>query len=110
MSNNSSDYGPVAQENGQQVRATFSYAMVQELSRANQTMTGLFAGAPIGSDDERPGAPPVAALSDRFWNRRFGRDRSVVGKVIRLDRDERRGAFETIGNIWPFGSEHRSPS
>jgi predicted permease len=46
---NTSDYGysqPVA---GQNVRATFSYAIYQELRKANQTLTDLFACAPVGS-------------------------------------------------------------
>ena len=49
MATNTSDYGVVARVGGLESRATFSYPMFQELRNANQTMTGLFAGAPIGS-------------------------------------------------------------
>jgi predicted permease len=37
------------------------------------------------ADDTTPGAHPVAVLSYRFWQRRFGSDRSVVGKTILLN-------------------------
>ncbi len=36
-------------------------------------------------DSERPGAAPVVVLSHRFWERRFHRDPSVVGKTLQLD-------------------------
>jgi putative ABC transport system permease protein len=35
-------------------------------------------------DDERPGAPRVALLSEHFWRSHFGADPQVVGKTIRL--------------------------
>jgi predicted permease len=49
MANSSSDYGSVAREGGLETRTTFSYPMFQQLRTANQTMTDLFAGAPVGS-------------------------------------------------------------
>jgi predicted permease len=33
-------------------------------------------------DDRTPGAHPVAVISYRFWERRFGKDISIVGKTI----------------------------
>lgn len=33
-------------------------------------------------DDRTPGAHPVAVISYRFWERRFGKDPSIVGKTI----------------------------
>jgi hypothetical protein len=37
------------------------------------------------SDDQSPGAHPVAVISHRYWNRMFGFDPSVVGKTIGLN-------------------------
>jgi predicted permease len=33
-------------------------------------------------DDRTPGAHPVAVISYRFWERRFGKDPTIVGKTI----------------------------
>jgi putative ABC transport system permease protein len=38
--------------------------------------------------DEAPGAGPVAVLTEPFWRRRFGGDRSIVGRAIRLNNEE----------------------
>ena len=43
------------------------------------------AGRAIGPDDDRPGAEPVAMISHRFRQRRFGADEEAVGKVIRVN-------------------------
>ena len=37
------------------------------------------------ADDERPGSPAVAVLSDALWRSRFGGDPAVLGASIRLD-------------------------
>jgi len=42
-------------------------------------------GRVFTAEDDRPGGPNVAVLTYRLWNRRFGDDRSIVGKTIRLD-------------------------
>jgi len=44
-------------------------------------------------DDRRPGAHPVAVLSYGFWQRRFGGDPAVVGKVLKLNGHD----FNVIG-------------
>jgi predicted permease len=49
MANNVSEYGNVARAPGSDVGTTISYRVFQELGKANQTMTGLAAGAPLGS-------------------------------------------------------------
>lgn len=49
MVTSSSDYGATSPVGGQQVRATFSYPIFQDLRAANKTMTDMFAGAPFGS-------------------------------------------------------------
>jgi len=38
--------------------------------------------------DERPGAERVVVLADPFWVRRFGGDRDVLGRTIRLNGEE----------------------
>jgi putative ABC transport system permease protein len=42
-------------------------------------------GRVLTAEDDSPGGPNVAVLTYRLWNRRFARDRSIVGKTIRLD-------------------------
>ena len=37
------------------------------------------------ADDQRPGAHPLAVISDGFWRRSFGRDPSVLGRSLRLN-------------------------
>ncbi len=44
-----------------------------------------FAGRAISTDEDQPGAEPVAVVSHVLWQRRFGSDRSIIGKTIRLD-------------------------
>jgi putative ABC transport system permease protein len=42
-----------------------------------------WAGRLLTQDDDRtPGAHPVAVISYRFWERRFGKDPTIVGKTI----------------------------
>src|SRR6266540_2499579 len=54
------------------------------------------------ADNQTPGAHPVAVLSYRFWQRRFARDVSVIGKVIKLKNQP----FTIIGVAAPelFGA------
>jgi predicted permease len=40
------------------------------------------AGRTILPSDDAPSAPPVVVLSYRFWQRRFGEDVSMAGKVV----------------------------
>ena len=42
-----------------------------------------FAGRLLNQDDDRnPGAHPIAVISYGFWERRFGKDPSIIGKTI----------------------------
>jgi predicted permease len=43
-------------------------------------------GRPLTEDDDRLSAPPVGVISWRFWQRRFGGDRSVIGKTVQVNR------------------------
>jgi predicted permease len=49
MANNISEYGYLPRETGVPMGSTFSYAVFRELQNANQTLDGMFAGAPLGS-------------------------------------------------------------
>jgi len=42
-------------------------------------------GRLLTDDDDKPGATPVAVLSHRYWQTRFGGDPAVVGKQINLN-------------------------
>ena len=42
-------------------------------------------GRLLTDEDDKPGAPPVAVLSHRYWQKRFGGDAGVVGKQINLN-------------------------
>ena len=42
-------------------------------------------GRDFQPDDDRPGGPNVVILSDALWRRRFGGDRAIVGRSIKLD-------------------------
>lgn len=43
------------------------------------------AGRLFGPDEWRPGAAPVAVISDRLWRSRFGGQRSAIGRAIRIN-------------------------
>jgi putative ABC transport system permease protein len=46
--------------------------------------------------DDRPGADPVAVLSDGFWRRRFAEDPNIVGTSVLLD-----GVAYTVVGVLP---------
>jgi len=43
------------------------------------------AGRLIEPDDDRPGAPPVAVITNDYWHTRFGASPSVIGKHIQIN-------------------------
>jgi predicted permease len=42
-------------------------------------------GRALQPDDEKPGAPPVAVISHGFWQRRFGSEQNVTGRVVSMN-------------------------
>jgi len=40
----------------------------------------------LAEEDGAPGAHPVAVISDGLWRRRFGGEKSIVGKTIEINR------------------------
>src|SRR5947207_10747865 len=41
-------------------------------------------GRTFGEDEDKVGAPPVAVISDRLWQRAFNRDPKILGQAITL--------------------------
>ncbi len=44
-----------------------------------------YAGRTLAGRDDQPGAPPVAVMSFRLWQQRYGSDPSVIGGVFSLN-------------------------
>jgi macrolide transport system ATP-binding/permease protein len=75
--------------------AGFQARIHGEIVRANaQFVSGDFfsvlgvstqLGRTLGAEDDRAAADPVAVLSSRYWDARFGSDPRIVGKTIALD-------------------------
>jgi predicted permease len=55
-------------------------------------------GRDFTSADEVPGASPVVMLRYGFWERRYGKDSSIVGSVVRLN-----GVPTTVIGVMPPG-------
>src|SRR5436190_4351350 len=54
-------------------------------------------------DEDKPGGPKVVVLADKFWQRRFSGDRSVVGRKLIFDGE----SYEVIG-VMPATFTHRN--
>ena len=72
------------------------------------TMFGVhaYAGRLIAPGDDRPGAPPVAVMSYRLWQQRYGSDPAVIGALFNLDNKP----FTIVGITPPgfFGDKLRA--
>ncbi len=55
-------------------------------------------GRGFTADEDRPGQPQVALLSDGLWRRRFGADPAIIGRKILLD-----DAPATVIGVMPAG-------
>ncbi|MGB7308363.1 MAG: ABC transporter permease [Candidatus Acidiferrales bacterium] len=53
-------------------------------------------GRPLGPQDAMPDSPPVFAMTDRLWAKRFNRDPKIVGTVMTLN-----GTPRTLIEIMP---------
>jgi len=72
-------------------------------ARVSPAMFGLlriqpYAGCAFTPEEEKPGSAPVVMLTYEAWERRFGRDRALVGKPVTLD-----GEAYTVAGILPPG-------
>jgi predicted permease len=69
---------------------------------------GVNLGRGIGVEDDQPGRPPVAVISDGFWRRRFSRSNSVIERSIDI-----KGISFTIVGVAParfFGTRVAPPA
>ena len=55
-------------------------------------------GRLLASSDDRPGSPPVAVISDGYWERRYARNPSVIGERLLVN-----GVPVTIAGVSPPG-------
>lgn len=85
--------GPAEPErlNGQRVSASYFRVLGVPLAL----------GRDFEESDDRLNGPRVVILSDGLWQRRFGADRTIVGRQITLDDD----AYTVIG-VMPRGFEN----
>jgi putative ABC transport system permease protein len=58
-------------------------------------------GRAFTAEEDQPGANLVVVLSDRFWQRRFGGDPNIVGRMLRLD-----GESVKVVGVMPPGFDH----
>lgn len=67
---------------------------------------GAFAGRTLTPADDQPGAPPVAVMSHRLWQERYGSDPSIIGSTFNVDEKP----FTVVGIAPPgfFGDTLRS--
>ena len=74
------------------VQAEFDSAAFFPLLGARPIIGRVFTPA-----EDRPGGPPVVVISYAYWNRKFARDRGVLGKNVTLKRKP----FTIIGVMPP---------
>ena len=55
-------------------------------------------GRDFEPSDEMPGAAPVAILNYGFWERRYGKDPTIIGRTVRMN-----GALTTYIGVMPKG-------
>jgi len=65
----------------------------------------LFLGRDFLPEEDQPGKDHVVVFTHKFWARRFGDDRSIVGKQIRLNNES-----YTVVGVLPEGIEDRGDS
>ena len=79
----------------------FPDALAGEFVSGNYfSMFGIraFAGRVFTADDDHPGAPPVAVISYRVWEQRYGLDPAVIGSAVSVNSERL-----TIAGVAPPG-------
>lgn len=59
---------------------------------------GAYAGRVFTANDDQPGKPPLAVLSYRVWQEKYGSDASIIGSAVAVN-----GAPFTITGVAPPG-------
>jgi putative ABC transport system permease protein len=77
----------------QPVRASALFVTADFFDVLNRTPV---VGRGFRAEEERPGAPPVVVLSDRFWRERFDGRADVLGRTVSID-----GRNATIVGVLP---------
>ena len=62
-------------------------ALTASHSLFSTLQTGAALGRVLTDDDAKPGSPNVVVLSHALWKNRFGADRAIIGRTIRLDSE-----------------------
>ena len=79
-------------ENPQRVAASSVTASFFEVLRTPPRL-----GRSFTPEDDRPGAAPVAVLSDGLWRSRFGAEPGIVGRIVDIDGE----SVEVVGVMPP---------
>ena len=61
-------------------------------------------GRTFAPDEDQPGHTPVALISERLWERRYGRDPRVLGRSVELN-----GQMYGVIGVIPAGFRFRNP-
>lgn len=59
-------------------------------------------GRVFSADEDRPGAAPVVLIGEKLWTRKFGADRSIIGRAITLN-----GTSHTVLGVLPASFQFR---
>jgi predicted permease len=97
LANNVNEYGNVRSATGEPAGSTFSYAMFQELTKANQTLTELAATAPMSSANivvDGSAEIATALLASGNYHQLL-EIRPLLGRTI-IPADDRPGAAPVI--------------
>jgi putative ABC transport system permease protein len=65
----------------------------------------MIIGRPFTAQEEQPGGPLLAVLTEPFWRMHFGVDPNVIGQNVVLNGY----AFQIVGVSKPINSDYNDP-